>query len=736
MPTPVSGSISFSDLFNEFRGSGVGTVHAISLADVYNNANLSVGTIGTSVTENVDFGNIISRSEEFNNARWTKNLVGVQADQEVAPDGALTADKLTSNGAGSYVEQTDLETIQPNTTYNHSVYVKGLGTSIGAVVAIGNFDNGARVGATSITLTANWQRMSASFVGTATFSRNIFIQLNGAAGAGATANLATNQSVFAWGYQITTGAALRVYVRTAASIAQPTLRTITVFTNTSVAALGAISMNQFYGISKPSGRVTITINVPAATFTSNLDLYKIALRSGYTTGITDVVLNVGTGAIVGSAGSSVTETVTISSSTATNYFATGNLIPNSADMSNTGRWANGGFISFTTAESVISGNYGIVSPNRTTTGILAVTVTTVTGNNYYEPNANPASTVTFYSGSVWVKGFGSSIGQKVGLRMTFGAASNTSVTLTARWQRLGTQLSAAAGNFRPTIFLNGGSATNTYTNNMLLNNQTVFFWGMQMTTSINGTTGINVNLQYVETTTGPIAGTVQSGTHNIYTTSETLVTSYAVYVPSRFNAADTVRITNNGHIVGESGKGGQGGSAAAAPAFGYPTPVQGKVGGRGGDALGVFRPVTIDNLGVIAGGGGGGGGGNAGPGTPTTQRGGSGGGGAGADSNPGYVDINSSLPSPAPAPSPANSYTLGTPSTPATFTAGTGGIRTIGTASTATPGANGGALGTTGSTSTASPLAGAVPGGAPGHYVVGSPLVTWVSTGTRSGTVG
>lgn len=64
----------------------------------------------------------------------------------------------------------------------------------------------------------------------------------------------------------------------------------------------------------------------------------------------------------------------------------------------------------------------------------------------------------------------------------------------------------------------------------------------------------------------------------------------------------TVTIVNNGYIHGMGGKGGNGGSSLGA---------NGGAGQRGGDAISLGYPVTIDNTnGYILGGGGGGGGGS------------------------------------------------------------------------------------------------------------------------------
>lgn len=154
-------------------------------------------------------GNMIPWSEDFTSSPWLATNVTVIADQDTAPDSTFTADKFVANSAFCYVQQPDVK-LRQGETYTHSVYLKGDGSSIGQRCAIGNFDSGNRVGQTSIVLTSSWQRLSTSFTTLSSGpNRNLFIQLEGIAGA----NMTVGQSVFVWGYQVTTGSTLQTYVR-------------------------------------------------------------------------------------------------------------------------------------------------------------------------------------------------------------------------------------------------------------------------------------------------------------------------------------------------------------------------------------------------------------------------------------------------------------------------------------------------------------------------------------------
>ncbi len=188
---------------------------------------------------------------------------------------------------------------------------------------------------------------------------------------------------------------------------------------------------------------------------------------------------------------------------------------------------------------------------------------------------------------------------------------------------------------------------------------------------------------------------------------------YAMLVPSAFNAADTVRIVNNGYLLGAGGNGGQGGFEQS----GNPT-FAGLAGATGGNALYVNRSTTVTNNGFIYSGGGGGGGtpggrvpvpSPKGP-NPTPYSGGSGGGGAGYNAGSGVGP-------------------LGPPGQPGSSSPG--GLLTGGAGGSAVYGGTGGTGGAAGSNG----AAGGAPGGSTGFYIVGNSFVTWPATGTRGGNV-
>lgn len=218
----------------------------------------------------------------------------------------------------------------------------------------------------------------------------------------------------------------------------------------------------------------------------------------------------------------------------------------------------------------------------------------------------------------------------------------------------------------------------------------------------------------------------------------TLSSTSAMFLPLQSPTNNSVKIINQGEIVGTGGQGGPNIPAS-----------NGIPGSNGRDAIDTQRPVSIDNQGTISGGGGGGGSGGGyilsrppKQGGPIIYWAGTGGGGAGAfgqgPANPGGTA----------GVSPVSPVFRGADGTPTSGGAGgTGaapwtspqGIWT----SYPGPGGAGGGLGSSGVAGTDGQSFGPTPqgtrpagtGGAAGNYIVGNPFVTWINNGTRQGGV-
>jgi hypothetical protein len=68
--------------------------------------------------------NIVSYSEQFDNAFWSKTDVTVTQNAAIAPDGTLTADKLIVNNGTTGSNLNISPTFQSSTAYTGSIYAK------------------------------------------------------------------------------------------------------------------------------------------------------------------------------------------------------------------------------------------------------------------------------------------------------------------------------------------------------------------------------------------------------------------------------------------------------------------------------------------------------------------------------------------------------------------------------------------------------------------------------------
>ena len=160
--------------------------------------------------------NIIHRSQQFDNAAWNKNNNGtgslpiVTANDTLAPDDTLTADKIVFNsGAGTNI--TDLSTINQTPSvsagnYTGSIWLKG---SVGGEqilfrhVGVSNY--------TLLTLTTNWVRYKLSEVQSGS---NFELGIRQATNIGIINSSAT---IYAWGAQLEALPYATSYIPTPAS---------------------------------------------------------------------------------------------------------------------------------------------------------------------------------------------------------------------------------------------------------------------------------------------------------------------------------------------------------------------------------------------------------------------------------------------------------------------------------------------------------------------------------------
>lgn len=101
--------------------------------------------------------NLLSYSEAFDNAAWTKSSITISANSTTAPDGQTTADTLTNSSSSGIILQT-YSSVNTSQIVTHSVYLKRTNNDW-AVLAI------ARSGATTYGEMYVWFNLSTGVVG-------------------------------------------------------------------------------------------------------------------------------------------------------------------------------------------------------------------------------------------------------------------------------------------------------------------------------------------------------------------------------------------------------------------------------------------------------------------------------------------------------------------------------------------------------------------------------------------
>lgn len=169
--------------------------------------------------------NFVGYTEDLTNAVWTATNLSVTANDTTAPNGIVSADKITGNGVlgGHVIRQT--VTFTAYTTYTASIYVKASdlswmyiymgGTGITAYSTF-NSSTGAvgtvNVGTTSRSITSvgnGWYRVQITATTGATVGSN-FLEIALLTSDSAGANTASG-SIYVWGAQISNSASLDAY---------------------------------------------------------------------------------------------------------------------------------------------------------------------------------------------------------------------------------------------------------------------------------------------------------------------------------------------------------------------------------------------------------------------------------------------------------------------------------------------------------------------------------------------
>lgn len=160
--------------------------------------------------------NLLLRSEQIDNAAWTKTNCTITADSVAAPDGNTTADTVTVSVAAGGVSQS--ATVVNATNYTASCYVKANASSkvrvldtVSTVQAdydltseTATITSGSGVATITQIGTAGWYRISLKFTSTST-TATIAVRNNDGSASG---------SFYLWGAQLELGSAATSYIAT------------------------------------------------------------------------------------------------------------------------------------------------------------------------------------------------------------------------------------------------------------------------------------------------------------------------------------------------------------------------------------------------------------------------------------------------------------------------------------------------------------------------------------------
>jgi hypothetical protein len=111
--------------------------------------------------------NLLTYSEQFDNAAWSGAPISVTPDATVAPNGETKADEITfTSDVGNFAQIVQYKSVNGG-TYTQSVYIKAYPGEEGKTLT---FDTPNASGAVTITLTNQWQRVTKTFTVASTVS--------------------------------------------------------------------------------------------------------------------------------------------------------------------------------------------------------------------------------------------------------------------------------------------------------------------------------------------------------------------------------------------------------------------------------------------------------------------------------------------------------------------------------------------------------------------------------------
>jgi hypothetical protein len=178
--------------------------------------------------------NLLLRSEQFENASWSKTNAIITANATTAPNGSLTADKLVENNLNGVHIILQSLTLNVGTTYTVSCFLKAGERNRGRLRVLGtsaqevefNLQNGTSNGGVIQDFGNEWYRISFTFVANGA-SSSIVIFLSDSTTGNSFFNYTYTgngtSGFFIWGAQLVTGSSAREHFPTTDRLNVPRL---------------------------------------------------------------------------------------------------------------------------------------------------------------------------------------------------------------------------------------------------------------------------------------------------------------------------------------------------------------------------------------------------------------------------------------------------------------------------------------------------------------------------------
>jgi hypothetical protein len=241
----------------------------------------SAGVLRSSVT------NLLLRSEEFDNASWTKFRGSIAPNAETAPSGTLTADKLVEDTTATNTHGAfQTVTVANGAAYTFSCYIKaGERTSASFRVSLTGSEinaaffnlstgvvlsTGSGYTATITSVGANWYRCSVT--ATSSVTSSVFV-VNTAIGTNNSYTGDGTSGIYLWGAQLEQSSTVGEYIPTTSTINSAPRFDHSITSSTTNLLLRSEEFNDASWVTGASGNATVTPNAtqsPIGTLTADL----------------------------------------------------------------------------------------------------------------------------------------------------------------------------------------------------------------------------------------------------------------------------------------------------------------------------------------------------------------------------------------------------------------------------------------------------------------------------------